>query len=473
VRSTTASRVLASIAALSLLTAACGGGSSKKSSGGGASTAAAVDAKDCPVDALKSATAPVDITFWHVEAEADKDNLQKLADQFNSSQSKVRVKLVQQPNYRDALQKYEAGLQTGDVPDVMQMEETTLQRLTDSKSTVPVAACVKADKYDLTDFSKRALAYYTVDGVLRSMAWNVSNVAFYYNKYDFKQAGLDPNKPPRTLDELTKVAQQLHDKAGIQHPLALKIVAYVFEYLYAKSGETYVNNGNGRKARSTKANLDNATGEKIWTWWRDMVKSGLASNIGTDPDSIDHFLAIGNHQSSMTFEASNQLGRINAALATGIWKNLEFGLAPLPSLDPNGGVPIGDGSLWIPKHSSAAKRAAAWEWIKFLVAEPQQATWLIEKGSVPTRVSVTKDPQVQALWQKDPNYKVGWDQLQAGLVTNASVGSVIGPYQEVRNAVRDGIVAMLTKGLSPAAALKQAQQQADQAIADYNSRVGG
>lgn len=49
---------------------------------------------------------------------------------------------------------------------------------------------------------------------------------------------------------------------------------------------------------------------------------------------------------------------------------------------------------------------------------------------------------------------------------------MIGDYQGVRDAVADGMVAMLTRGLTPARALAQAQAQADRAIREYNERIG-
>jgi hypothetical protein len=49
---------------------------------------------------------------------------------------------------------------------------------------------------------------------------------------------------------------------------------------------------------------------------------------------------------------------------------------------------------------------------------------------------------------------------------------VIGNYQGVRDAVRDALTEMLTKGASVDSALRQAQKNADAAIADYNERIG-
>jgi multiple sugar transport system substrate-binding protein len=40
------------------------------------------------------------------------------------------------------------------------------------------------------------------DGVLFAFPWNQSPAGFWYNKAIMQKAGLDPNKPPRTIDEL-------------------------------------------------------------------------------------------------------------------------------------------------------------------------------------------------------------------------------------------------------------------------------
>ena len=66
---------------------------------------------------------------------------------------------------------------------------------------------------------------------------------------------------------------------------------------------------------------------------------------------------------------------------------------------------------------------------------------------------------------------MAYDQLLApgGPAAN---GSVIGAYQGVRDSVRDGLVAMLSQGLSPEQAVARAQRGADRAIRDYNTRVG-
>jgi ABC-type glycerol-3-phosphate transport system substrate-binding protein len=79
---------------------------------------------------------------------------------------------------------------------------------------------------------------------------------------------------------------------------------------------------------------------------------------------------------------------------------------------------------------------------------------------------------VVALYDERPFLRVPFDQLQKGKVNTTSSGPVIGDYQGVRDAVRDGLDRMLTQGQDPAEALRQAAQESSDAIRSYNSRVG-
>ena len=88
------------------------------------------------------------------------------------------------------------------------------------------------------------------------------------------------------------------------------------------------------------------------------------------------------------------------------------------------------------------------------------------------RSSAAQVAQLQQTWAHDPIFKVAYDQLVSGPTNVATIGSLIGDYQGVRDAVKDGMLSMLTGGLSPQAALAKAQKQADASITAYNTRLG-
>lgn len=429
----------------------------------------------CPLGALKKASKPVEITFWHSAARANEETLRRITDEYNSSQSDVNVTLVNQTTYNDTLTKYVAGLSTGDLPDIVQIEDTALQQMIDTQSVLPAQACVKADKYDLSDHVQRVVDYYTVDGTLWPMPFNVSNPVFYYNKKAFTQAGLDPNKPPTTLDEITADAKKLKETGVVSKAgFALKTDPWYLEQWLAKAGQPYVNNGNGRKARADAVVFDSKQGLEIFTWMSDMVSSGLAfTNANEGQAQFDNLLSIGTGSSAMTIDTSASLGTISSVLSGGGYPNVELGVAPMPGPVGKGGILVGGAALYISNKSDPAKQAAAWDFSKYLNTAQVQADWAAGTGYVPVVEAATKLPEVQELWAKNPGYKVAYDQLLTGVNNVATAGPVIGAYKAVRDAVVTAQNSMFTQGVKPKAALKAAKAKANPAMKEYNTRVGG
>jgi sn-glycerol 3-phosphate transport system substrate-binding protein len=423
---------------------------------------------------LKAATKPVDVTFWHALTRANEEVLQRLTDQFNSSQSDVKVTLVNQIGYKENLEKYRAGLGGTDLPDVIQVEDTATQQMIDTQSILPAQSCIKADNYDTKDYVQRVLDRYTVNDVLWPMPFNVSNPVFFYDKNAFRAAGLDPEKPPTTLAEIKADAVKIKDLPDYEAGFGMKLDPWYLEQWSAKADELYVNQENGRKARATETVFDDKTGLEIFSWMQDMVKSGAAKTNSADgPSSYDNLLGIRSKAVGMTIDSSATLGTISQVFASGESGGVELGVAPMPGPPGGGGVLVGGGALYIVKKSAPEKQAAVWEYLKFLDDPQTQADFAAGTGYVPIRKSSVDLPAIQQQWAKEPGYKVAYDQLISGADDIATQGPVIGAYQAVRDAVLAGEQEMFTQGKSPAAALKSAAQQSDAAMQEYNSRVTG
>src|SRR6185503_17363568 len=122
----------------------------------------------CPVGALDSVTSPVDITFWHALGSSLEESLTSLTNAYNAMQTKVRVTLQNQGGYKEAIDKY---IQSGqnDRPQLVMMPEYMVQQMADSKSVIPVGACMQAEGFDESPFLPRALLSYETTGVQWSM----------------------------------------------------------------------------------------------------------------------------------------------------------------------------------------------------------------------------------------------------------------------------------------------------------------
>jgi sn-glycerol 3-phosphate transport system substrate-binding protein len=403
--------------------------------------------------------------------------LKALTDRYNSSQDKVHVDLSAAANYTDNLTRYTAGLGTGDLPDLVQIEDTGTQLMIDSQGVLPAAACIKADNLDTSDIVPRVLAYYTVKDVLYPMPFNVSNPILYYNKNAFTAAGLDPEKPPTTLEEMQTASQAIVGSGAADYGFAFKIQPWFIEHWLAMAGETYVNNGNGREDRATAMTIDNPTGVDLYTWLKTMYADKLLLNTGSAENSIDHYLAIANGQAAMTIDTSAALGTIFTLLESGQYPDVKLGAAPMPGpSSPDGGNLVGGAANYIVNKSAPEKQAAAYDFAKWLAQPEQPSEWAAATGYVPiSQKATTLEPLVTS-WANRPELKVAYDQLLGGAENDATAGPVIGPYvaagQGERGAVIDSFDKMLSEGTSPADAVKEASDGGDAALEEYNSRVG-
>jgi sn-glycerol 3-phosphate transport system substrate-binding protein len=437
----------------------------------GASAAPTRGEANCPLKALNRADKPVEITFWHSMTRVLEETLVALTDEFNSSQDDVRVSLVNQSSYEDTLSKFRAGLGAGELPDLVQLPETGLQQVIDSQAILPAQACIDADDFDMSEYLPRVIDYYTVEDTMWAMPFNVSQPILYYDRAIFEAAGLDPDSPPTTLDEVREYSEQIKANAGYPYGLALKIDAFFFEQLLGKDNVPYVNNGNGRKERASEVNFDNKAGLRAFKWMRDMVDDGLAvTNPRTGPNQINNYLALGNRQAAMTIDTTAGLGTVQQVLGQGDYAHVELGVGPMPGAS-KGGTIVGGGAMFLVNLSSDAKQAAAWEFAKFLNQPEQVAAWAAGTGYLPTREDAIELPVLQQRWDEFPQFRVGYDQLLAGKNTLASSGPVIGDYLGVREVIDEQETALLAGEKSPKKALNDAKSESDRVMKDYNDRV--
>jgi len=457
-----------------LLAAACSGGSSSSHTTGGQGTAAPPTTKvakgACPVGAVvASAQKPVQITMWHSMTQANLQTLTKLTDQFNSTHSDIHVNLVNQTSYEDTLTKYKAVLAGGQRPDVVQIQDVDQQLVIDSRSTLPAQDCITGEHVDTSDFVPKALSYYTVQGTLSSIPFALSNPVLYYNKAAFTKAGLDPNTPPATLDELRADAQKIVQTGAAKFGLALKDDPWHLEEWSAMAGSLYANNGNGRTARATAVEFGGPVGQQVYAWLAGMARDKLAES--TPFTGFDNLLAIGNNVAAMTIDTSAALGTIFAVLATGQYKNVTLGVAPLPGPVAAGPTIPAGSSLFVVAQTSPARQEAAFTFAEWLSEPPQQAVWAAGTGYMPVRTSAVSLPALQQAWTARPELRVAYDQLTRGANTVAAQGPVIGDMEGVRTAAENAETTLF-HGADPVSTLKQLVSSANSVISDYNSRVG-
>ncbi len=434
----------------------------------------------CPVEALAASSQTVDITFWHGMKGTAEDALVQLTKDYNASQAKVHVTLQNQGGYEQAIDKYVQSSTDGR-PDMIQTPEYSVQKMRDTESFVPLAACMQAAEMDTTDFLARALSAYSTEGVQWAMPFNISNPVLYYNRKVFETAGLDPDVPPLSLEDLRAVAQAVVTSGGAGTGIGLDTGfdgggGWYIEQWFSKLGELYTDNGNGRLAPATKVLIDNPKAVELMTFLQQMVNDGLASNVGDDVSGQDVFLKMADRTapSAMAIGTSAALGTVISVLDGGLIPGLtgaDIGVGPLPGPGGAPGVLVGGASLWIVADHGDAKTAASWNYVNFLVSAQSQSTWAAATGYVPVRAGALDLDPLKTTYVTDPRFKVAYDQVNAPSDALSAAGPITGPLKEIRVVVARAVATILNGG-DPQATLSQAAIDANALIAEYAARNG-
>ncbi|MFZ6002767.1 MAG: extracellular solute-binding protein [Actinomycetota bacterium] len=469
-------RSMAAFCTVALVAVACGGGSGDGDGG--------TNEAECPVDALDDATGPVEVTVWHTYVGLTNRTLNALADEYNSSQDRVKVRVENQgAAYEELLRKYRQGIPSGDLPAIGIMEDTTTQFLADSGTIIPGGVCAEADGYEeYDDFSQGVKDFYSVDGVLQPASFNVSTVLLYYNRDHFEAAGLDPESPPQTLEQVAEYARQIKAAGVVDKPLVLNMQPWFTEFWLTGAGEGLVDNDNGRGDGETTAGaFDNEATARLFAQLESMQDEGLLNAVPGTEGQFDHYFAVGLEQASMTIETSTAVTTINAVLE-GNLDPAELGLegelppidvnvdaGPFPGLDGPSEGQLGGGVWYITNVGPPEVQAGAWDFVKFVNRPENQALWHLEGSYLPVREATLESADVQRFWAETrPGKWLKTAYLGLEQVDPAWPGPLIGPYTETRDAVRSALDALLFGGASPEAAIAQANQKITDAIASYN-----
>jgi sn-glycerol 3-phosphate transport system substrate-binding protein len=425
----------------------------------------------CGAEDLRDDNGRYRIELWHSMSGPLTGALDRLVMDFNASQTEYRVEAVFQGSYVESLNKLIASLRGGDVPALIQLDDVSTQIMIDSGEIVPVQEFIDAEAYDLSDFDPRALSYYSQGGVLYSMPFNLAGPILYYDRRAFEEAGLDPNQPPRTLDEVRAYSEQLmvrNERGEVTRAgIALQISPWLFEQMLAKQGALYVDGANGRQERASEALFASAQGRAIIEWYDEMVESGLA--IGTGRSGTDAMLAVAQGRAAMAMESTAALGAVVALIAVSGEDPARLGTGPLPAPEgEGGGIVLGGASLWLLRDRPEEVQRGAWAFLKFAMEPEQQAQWHADTGYFTSRLSAYDLPAAVRRRQQFPQFETAVRQLRDSPDNTATQGALVGPFNEVRSLVVRAFEEVLGGGADPDLALERAAEEATDVIQEYN-----
>ncbi|WP_294705344.1 ABC transporter substrate-binding protein [uncultured Fusobacterium sp.] len=378
------------------------------------------------------ASAKEKIIFWHAMGGNFQPTLNKIVEDYNKSQDKVEIEALYQGSYQEALNKFKSVQGTDKAPALIQLNEISTEYMYNSGAITPMQEFVKKDNYDLTKLEDTLINYYTINGTLYSMPFNSSASILLYNKDAFKEVGLDPEKAPKSYEELAEAAKKL-TKGTERYGFAMIMDAWFIEQLLANENTLYVNEENGRAGKSpTAVAYDGEKIKTIFNWLNDMYRANTATSYGKEYQNTRAAFLSG--KVSMYIDSSAGIQQL-AELA-----NFEIGSAYVPSESGEfTGVPIGGASLWITNSVSDEKQEAAWDFVKYAVSKESQALWASSTGYY----SVNKEAYELDLLKKDlektPQKLVAVNEIKDTQKTAATSGAIVGVFPELRKVMTDSM----------------------------------
>jgi sn-glycerol 3-phosphate transport system substrate-binding protein len=472
-----------------LVLAACG----SPSGSGGDGPGRAADGEDvselpeCPLDALEEATGPVEVNLWFGGiVEPPVGVLNDLIDDFNASQDQIVVTGNDQgTSYDEVLRQYERTASTPEqLPEMIYMEDSALGQLVDRGQLLPAQSCMEADGYDMDELVPAARSSAEVDGVLYPGYMNVSSPVLYYNQAHFQAAGLDPDSPPETLDELEAAARQIQEADVAPRPLSFKTSQWFFQTWIGGLGEDMVNNDNGRSEAATEAQFDTPETQDLMQWLADMNSEELLNPFPETDGGIDHYLALVTEQSSMLVETSTASGTIAAALGGDLTAeeagidvdsallesaNLVPASAPLPGIEEPGQVAASGGYFYILNTGSPEQQAASWKFLQFMLEPENGKRWHIDGGYLPVVESVLEDPEVIEFQETDlGGLLLAPSAEQMATADPDNPPPLMGPFTSYKDAMQGAMEEVLFSGGDPAEALASANEEMNSALESYN-----
>jgi multiple sugar transport system substrate-binding protein len=362
-KSTTITSVVAALAAAGLL-AACSSSKNKGTSSDGPSAAAATSGAAAPSSAGNE---PVSISVASLipgsTADATKQFNNQVAE-FEKAYPTITVKSVQ---YQWTGPTFAAKLAAGTLPTVFTVPFTDGRTLGENGQLADLTTQAKALPY-FSKYNPAVIAEATTsDGKVIALPTAAYAQALHYNRKLFTQAGLDPDKPPTTWDEVAADAKQISQKTGKAGYAEMgkndNSAGWILTTLaYSLGGR--METGTGKDAKATLDNDqtkhaldllhtmrwdDNSMGSNFDYGWSDINQAFAAGNVGMYVSGSDVY---------NTLVSANKIDPST------------YGVTTLPLDGADAGV-LGGGTLAaVRPDAKDAEKDAAMKWIDFYYEQP-------------------------------------------------------------------------------------------------------
>jgi sn-glycerol 3-phosphate transport system substrate-binding protein len=372
---------------------------------------------------------------------------------FMAENPDIKVNAIYAGNYNDARIKALAALQSGEPAQLSVMFSIDIYELIEQDAIVAFDDIVTTDEDRawLDSFYPTLMENGRTAGKTWGIPFQRSTIVMYYNKDAFRAAGLDPENPPATWDELVDASKKLTKTDGSQWGMMIPSTGYpywMFGALTMQNDQVLMNGAGDATYFDAPATVE------ALQFWKDLGEIHKVMPEGT----IEWGTLRQNFLEGKTAIMWHSTGNLTTVKNNATF---DFGVAMLPA-NKRRGTPTGGGNFYIFKQTTDEERAAALKLIKFMTSPERSAEWSMKTGYMGISPAAYATDKLQEYVVEFPYAAVARDQLEFATAELSTFET-----GRVRKALDDAIQAALTGSKSPADALSEAQATADRLLKGY------
>ncbi|WP_315773721.1 MULTISPECIES: sn-glycerol-3-phosphate ABC transporter substrate-binding protein UgpB [unclassified Bradyrhizobium] len=383
-----------------------------------------------------TAQAATEIMWWHAMSGELGRQVDRLAADFNASQSDYRIVPSYKGSYTETVTAAIFAFRSRSQPAIVQVNEIATATMTAAKGAIyPVYELMRDEQ---ESFSPSAYlpaiagTYADADGNMLSFPFNASTPILYYNKDQFRAAGLDPGAAPKTWPELGKAARRLRDN-GVACGFTTSWPAWInVENFSAFHNLPIATRANGFAGLDAVLTFNNPQVTRHIAQLAEWEKSKVFDYGGRGQAAEPRFqkgecgIFIGSSATRADIKATSKF---------------EVGYGMMPYWPDVAGAPqnsiIGGATLWVLRDRPAAEYKGVARFFAYLSRPDVQAAWHQNTGYLPITQAAFDLTRAQGFYDRNPGAAISIEQVTLNPPTENSRGLRLGSFVLIRDAIED------------------------------------
>jgi len=413
--------------------------------------------------------APTEIQFWHAMGGPLGDQVEAIAKRFNASQKDYVVATAYKGNYDETMSAAFIAHRAGSAPHIVQVYELGTADMMVAHNAVRHVWEVMAEagvRLDAKAFVPAVASYFSdAQGRLEGLPFNTSTPVMFYNKDAFREAQLDPEKPPKTWYEMVPILGELKYKGNMPCGYVTSWPSWVLlENTSAWHNQEFATKGNGMGGLDTKLVFNTHLMMRHVSTLASWVKAEYFTYTGRRDEAEVRFTR---GACSILTASSATYAELREAA------KFDFGVAPLPYYDDVKGAPqntlIGGGGLWVMNGHKKPEYAGVAKFLAYLSQPEVQAEWHQKTGYVPTTIAAYELTKKQGFYEKNPGHEIAIRQLLLKNPSSETKGIRLGSFPQIRAIIEEELEQVWNLSKTPKQALDEAAERGNQLLRKFEA----